>query len=95
MFIVYMLGVLAFFIIASFLLAVTRAGAQAEIQARGFANVGLVTHKIADGSATWGDKLSVIIATALGAFVSPLWLLSSVFIGGILYAILHMWLGWR
>ena len=94
MFFAYMLGVLLLFIVVSSALAVTRAGAQAEIRARGFTNVGLVTHKIADGSATFVEKLMVVAMTAFGAFISPLWLISSGTIGGILYAIFDVWLGW-
>lgn len=94
MFILYMLGVLIFFIVVSSLLAITRAGARAEIAARGFANVGLVTHKIAGGTATFSEKALVVVMTVLGAFISPLWLITSAVIGGVLYAIFHAWLGW-
>ena len=89
-----MLGVLLFFIVVSSVLAVTRGGAQAEINARGFANVGLVTHKIADGTASISEKIMVVVMTALGAFISPLWLISSAVVGGILYATFDVWLGW-
>jgi hypothetical protein len=90
MFILYMLGVLLFFIVGSSLLAVTRFGARGEIGARGAANVSLVTHKIANGSATFGDKLLVVLMTAFGAFLSPLWLGSSALIGGILYVVFEI-----
>jgi hypothetical protein len=90
MFILYMLGVLLFFIVGSSLLAVTRFGARGEIGARGAANVSLVTHKIASGSATFGDKLLVVLMTVFGAFLSPLWLVTSALVGGILYFIFEI-----
>ena len=94
MFLVFMLVVLLFFIVVSSLLAVTRAGARAEIQARGFSQVGLVTHKIADGSASLGERLMIVAMTAFGGFVSPMWLIASAVIGGIFYCIFDVWLGW-
>jgi hypothetical protein len=90
MFILYMLGVLLFFIVGSSLLAVTRFGARGEIGARGAANVSLVTHKNASGSATFGDKLLVVLMTVFGAFLSPLWLVTSALVGGILYFIFEI-----
>lgn len=84
MFLIYMFSVLLFFVVVSSVLAVTRAGAQAEIQARGIANVGLVTHKIASGSAILKDKLLIVLMTIFGAFLSPLWLGASALISGIL-----------
>jgi hypothetical protein len=93
MFLLYMLGVLFALIIWSAACAVTRKGASQEIWARGAANVGLVTHKIADGTASLGDKVGVVIATALGAFISPMWLVASALVGGILFLIFHIWLG--
>ncbi len=91
MFITYMVSVLLFFIVVSSLLAVTRFGARGEIQARGFTEVGLVTHKIANGTATIGDKVLVVLMTAFGAFISPLWLGTSALVGGILYLVFEVW----
>lgn len=91
MFIIYMLSVLLFFIVVSSLLAVTRFGARGEIQARGFTEVGLVTHKIANGTATIGDKVLVVLMTALGAFISPLWIGTSALVGGTLYLVFEVW----
>ena len=91
MFIIYMLGVLLFFIVASSLLAITKFGARGEIGARGAANVGLVVHKVANGTATVRDKILIILMTAFGAFLSPLWLGASALVGGILYLIFEVW----
>ena len=85
-----MLSVLIFFIVVSSLLAVTKFGARGEIQARGFTEVSLVTHKIANGTATIGDKFLVVIMTAFGAFISPLWLGTSALVGGILYLVFEV-----
>lgn len=91
MFVIYMLSVLLFFIVASSLLAVTKFGARGEIGARGAANVGLVVHKIANGTASIGDKILVVLMTAFGAFLSPLWLGASALVGGILYMVFEVW----
>lgn len=89
-----MLGVLFALIIWSATSAITRKGARQEIWARGATNVGLVTHKIANGTATFGDKIGVVIATILGAFLSPMWIAASAIFGGLLFLIFHIWLGW-
>lgn len=94
MILLYMLGVLVALIIWSATSAVTQKGARQEIWARGTTNVGLVTHKIANGTATFGDKISVVIVTILGAFLSPMWIAASAFLGGLLFLIFHIWLGW-
>jgi hypothetical protein len=86
-FFAYFFGVLLVLIITSSALAVTQAGARAQIEARGFTQVSLVTHKIANGSATFADKFGVVLMTIFGAFLSPLWLISSAIVGGLLYAI--------
>jgi hypothetical protein len=91
MFIIYMLSVLIFFIVVSSLLAVTRFGARGEIQARGFLEVGIITHKIADGTATIREKVMVVLMTAFGAFISPLWVVTSALVGGILYLVFEVW----
>ena len=91
MFILYMLGVLLFFIVGSSLLAVTRFGARGEIGARGAANVSLVVHKIANGTATLTDKFLIVAMTAFGAFLSPMWLIASAAIGGLLYLVFEIW----
>ena len=91
MLLLYMFGVLLFFIVASSILAVTKFGARGEISARGVANVGLVVHKIASGTASFGDKALVVLMTVLGAFISPLWLGASALIGGFLYLIFEVW----
>lgn len=91
MFVFYMLSVLLFFIVTSSILAVTKFGARGEIGARGTANVGLVVHKISNGTATFGDKIMVILMTVFGAFISPLWLGASALIGGFLYLIFEVW----
>ena len=94
MFFAYQFGILLFFISVSSAILVTRAGARGQIETRGVTSVSLVTHKIADGSATFVEKLSVVALTAFGAFISPLWLISSGILGGVLYAIFDVWLGW-
>lgn len=94
MILLYILGVLVTLMIWSASSAVTQKGAQQEIWARGTTNVGLVTHKIANGTATLGDKISVVVATVLGAFLSPMWLAASAILGGLLFLIFHIWLGW-
>lgn len=86
-----MLGVLLFFIVGSSLLAVTRFGARGEIGARGVANVSLVVRRIANGSASFTDKLLIVAMTALGAFLSPMWLIASAAIGGLLYLVFEIW----
>ncbi len=91
MLILYMFGVLLFFIVASSILAVTKFGARGEIGARGATNVGWVVHKIANGTATIGDKVLVILMTVFGAFISPLWLGASALIGGLLYLVFEVW----
>lgn len=94
MFPLYMLGVLLVLMLWSASSAVTKKGARQEIWARGATNVGLITHKIANGTASLSDKVGVVVATILGAFVSPLWLAASGILGGLLYLICHVWLGW-
>lgn len=74
--------------------AVTKKGARQEIRARGATNVGLITHKIANGTATLSDKTGIVVTTILGAFISPLWLAASGILGTLLYLIFHVWLGW-
>jgi hypothetical protein len=91
MFILYMFGVLLFLIVVSSILAVTKFGARGEIGARGAGSVSLVVHKIANGTATLGDKVMVILMTVFGAFISPLWLGASALIGGILYLVFEVW----
>ncbi len=73
--------------------AITPKGAREEINARGVANVSLVTHKIANGTASFGDKIGIVLTTVIGAFFSPMWLIAASIIGTILYLIFHMWLG--
>jgi hypothetical protein len=51
----------------------------------------LVVHKIANGTATLGDRAMVILMTVFGAFISPLWLGASALIGGILYLVFEVW----
>ena len=94
MFLIYMLGVLFALIIWSSTSAITRKGAQQEIWARGATNVGLITHKIANGTATFGEKFLTVMMTIFGAFISPMWLGASAIVGGLLFLIFHIWLGW-
>lgn len=94
MILLYMLGVLVALIIWSARSAVTQKGASQEIWARGATNVGLATHKIANGTATLGDKMGVVVATIIGAFLSPMWIAASAIIGSFLFLIFHILLGW-
>lgn len=94
MFLLYMLGTLVVLMFWSASAAVRQKGARQEIWARGATNVGLITHKIANGTATIGEKAGVVVATILGAFISPMWLAASGILGGLLYLICHVWLGW-
>ena len=94
MVLLYMLGILVVLMFWSASAAVTERGARQEIWARGAANVGLITHKIANGTATLSDKANVVLATILGAFISPMWLATSGILGGLFYLIFHVWLGW-
>ncbi len=94
MFLLYMLGILVVLTFWSASAAVTQKGARQEIWARGATNVGLITHTIANGTATLGEKAGVVVATFLGAFISPMWLATSGILGGLLYLICHVWLGW-
>jgi len=89
-----MLGVLVALIIWSACSAVTQKGAIKEIWARGATDVGLVTHNIANGTATLGDKMGVVVATIIGAFLSPIWIAASAIVGSFLFLVFHIWLGW-
>lgn len=89
----YILGVLSLLIFWSASTVVTRKGAREEIQARGATNVGLITHKIANGTATLSDKTCIVGATVIGAFFSPMWLVASGILGSLLYLICHVWFG--
>jgi hypothetical protein len=91
---IYMIVVFLALTIWSASSAVTRKGARAEILALGAPNVGIVTHKIANGTATLGAKIGVVLATILGSFMSPLSIAVSALLGGLLFLIFHIWLGW-
>jgi hypothetical protein len=62
--------------------ALTRAGAQAEVTARGIASTPFGVIMVANGTATLSHKLAVVSSTVMGAFMSPLWIIVSLIIGG-------------
>jgi hypothetical protein len=68
-------------------IALTRAGAQAEVDARGLGSTPFCVVMVAHGKATLSHKLAVVSLTVMGAFMSPLWIVISLVIGGILKAL--------
>ncbi len=89
----FIVAVFATQVIASCIFQTTKSGARREINVKGVMNTGYSTHRVADGTATFSDKLGIIISTILGSFVCVPFLIMSVVVGGILYFIARMFLG--
>tara|TARA_R110001606_G_C14877230_1_gene590746 strand:- start:189 stop:470 length:282 start_codon:yes stop_codon:yes gene_type:complete len=88
--ITYIIGVFIVQVAWSALSAITESGARKEIEIRGIAGVGNSTLKVADGTATVGDKFGIIVMTVLGGLMSPPFIITSGIIGGIIYFISNL-----
>jgi hypothetical protein len=86
----YMFGVFVISVFWSAIFSLTRSGAMREINLRGVSKVSCRTLKIADGTATLGDKVSIIITTILGSLVCTPFIIVSILVGGILYFIVEV-----
>jgi len=87
---IYMFGVFVGLVIWSAWSGVTRKGAMQEIAVRGTAGVGLTTHKVADGTATLGDKIGIVVVTVLGSLMNVPFIVVSAVVGGILYLVVKL-----
>jgi hypothetical protein len=86
----YIVGVFFLLVLCSVIVSLTRSGAMREINLRGVSKVSCRTLKIADGTATLGDKVSIIITTILGSLVCTPFIIVSILVGGILYFIVEV-----
>ena len=81
----YIVGVFILQVIWSIVGGVTQRGAQQEISVRGITGVGLNTIKVAEGSATLGEKIGIAVTTILGSLLSIPFMIVSCVLGGLIF----------
>lgn len=92
-FLFYFFGFMGFGILCSIVTGITKWGARGEISARGAHKVSMLTHRVANGTASGWDKLGLIVSTILGACMSLLLIVTSLAVAGFLYLILNVLCG--